>query len=355
MKKGENNPIFYPFIPKDLTLEITKKCPLNCVMCSSNGGDQYPAELSVLELKRIIDQAKSLGTQTIIFSGGEPFEHSGLIDLCTYVKHRGMNVCIYTSGNIIGSNFSKNPIDDEIMSSLKKANTTNLIFGLHGPNEIIHDSITGVKGSFSNTLNSIESAIKNQISTEIHFVPLKMNYETIPEMIEVARKKKVETFSVLRFVAQGRGKINANILSLDTREQMDLESLLVKCVTSKNPVVRIGTPFNVFGISQGNYCTAGRTRATIRADGFVFPCEAMKEMVGSDDNYLRKNSLRKIWESSYLFQKSRNYTFALNDPLCKTCSKYFQCKGGCPAQQLQGTSLSKTRDPYCRVIEVSQK
>lgn len=341
-------------VPADLTIEITKKCPLNCLMCSSNGGIPHPNELTVYELKRIIDDAHELGTRTIIFSGGEPFEHPYLIELCEHAKCYDLGVCIYTSGNVSSEDYSIKPIDESTLSYLRKISINKIIFGLQGPNKEVHDSITGVQGSFSNTIISIKRVVRESTPAEIHFVPVKMNYKTLPRMITLAKKLQVDKISVLRFVAHGRGEANNSILKLEPHEQLVLKSILREMLASKTPRVRIGTPFNVFGLLEGSYCTVGKTRATIRADGLVFPCEAMKELQYCLDNDLHKRSLKEVWEESTIFRESRNFVSIINGSSCRNCKKFAQCKGGCPAQRLlSGASMTDHGDPYCLATEVN--
>jgi len=333
-----------------------EKCPLNCLICSSNGGIPYPNELTFYELKRIIDDAHELGTRTVIFSGGEPFEHTCLIELCEHAKSNDLGVCIYTSGNVSDKDCSTKPIDESTLSYLRKIPINKMIFGLQGPNEEVHDSITRVRGSFSNTMISIKRVVRESIPTEIHFVPVKMNYRTLPQMIELAKKLKVDKISVLRFVAHGRGKANNSILKLEPDEQLVLKSILREMLASKTPCIRIGAPFNTFELLEGSYCTAGKTRATIRADGFAFPCEAMKELQHCLDNDLHRRSLKEVWEESAIFRESRNFVFIISKSLCRSCEKFAQCKGGCPAQRfLSGVSMVDHGDPYCLATEVAIK
>lgn len=339
---------------QDLTIEITKKCPLNCLICSSNGGVPYPNELTVDELKRIIDDAQELGTQTIIFSGGEPLEHPHLIEICKYAKLYDLDVSIYTSGNVRArKDHSTKPISEGIISYLKDLPINKMIFGLQGPTDNIHDSITGVQGSFANAIASIKRVIRESIPAEIHFVPVKPNYRALPQMVRLAKMLQVDQISLLRFVAQGRGEDNNSSLRLESHELILLKSIIGEMLASRTPRVRIGAPFNAFGFSEKNCCTAGKSRATIRADGFVFPCEAMKELHYCSDNYLRKKGLREIWEKSALFQEARNFMHLIGRSSCRNCKMFVKCKGGCPAQRLiSGASIENDFDPYCFATEV---
>ncbi|MEA3324912.1 MAG: radical SAM protein, partial [Euryarchaeota archaeon] len=85
-------------ILKDLTLEITRKCPMKCVLCSSNGGDPLPNEFSLSELKDIINQAKSMGVAEISLSGGEPLTYPYIVDICEHITKLNIDSFIYTSG-----------------------------------------------------------------------------------------------------------------------------------------------------------------------------------------------------------------------------------------------------------------
>ena len=325
-------------------------------MCSSDGGIPYPNELTVNELKRIIGDAQELGTRTIIFSGGEPFEHPHLIELCKHAKRAHLDVCVYTSGNVRSKDYSIKPISEGTLSYLKKISVDKMIFGLQGPTDKIQDSITGVQGSFTNAINSIKRAVRESIPAEIHFVPVKLNYRTLPQMIMLAKRLQIDQISVLRFVAQGRGEANESTLRLETHELLILKSILKEMLASKTPRVRVGAPFNTFGLFEKNCCTAGISRATIRADGFVFPCEAMKELPYRIDNDLGRKSLKEIWKNSAIFQQARNFAHLVDKSPCRNCEMFAKCKGGCPAQRLiSGVSIQSYPDPYCLATEVLVK
>jgi pyrroloquinoline quinone biosynthesis protein E len=332
----------------ELTIEITRKCPLKCLICSSNGGSSYTNELGTDELKRIISDAHTLGATTVSFSGGEPLEHSHITDLCRYAKKQALNVNVYTSGNALNENHLIGPIDENILASFERMRLDKMIFGLQGPDEKVHDMITGVNGSFRNVIASIKRTVKRAIPTEIHSVPVRLNYKSLPRLVVLARKLQIRQISLLRFVPQGRGEINKDILSLNRQELLTLKSMVKKMLDSKDPKIRIGAPFNAFGFSVGVRCAIGRSRATVRADGCVFPCEAAKELQGSFDNDLHTRSLRDIWENSRLFEEARNISHLIDKTVCKECRSFGKCGGGCLAQRfVRGSEERKILDPYC--------
>lgn len=338
-------------VPIDLTIEVTKKCPLHCLICSSEGGLPYENELTTNQIKKVIRDAHELGTRNICFSGGEPFEHPEIIRLCEYSKSIGLNIHIYTSGNATSKLNLLSPIDEDLLIRAKTS-VDKIIVGLHGPTAEAHESITRVFNSFKNAIASIERAVQQAIPVEIHFVPVKTNYKSLPEMIELAKKLKANKLSILRFVPQGRGKINKSLLSLEKFDIMSLKSLLANIALSETPQVRIGAPFSILGLSQAR-CTAGQNRATIRADGLVFPCEALKQMPCSN-NDLHTQSLREIWEESGIFREARTFASLARKGKCSKCNRFDKCGGGCHAQSIiLGKTLWDCSDPYCFEKEVA--
>jgi len=337
-------------VPLDLTIEVTRKCPLNCLICSSEGGFPYDNELTTEQLKKIIRDANELGTENICFSGGEPFERPDIIQLCEYSKSMGLGIHLYTSGNARSKVHLLNPIDEDLLARAKTS-VDKIIVGLHGPTAEVHESITRVSNSFNNAIASIERAVQQAIPVEIHFVPVRINYRSLPEMIELAKELRVKKVSILRFVPQGRGRVNKDLLSLENFEITSLKSLLAHIVLSQTTRVRIGAPFSVFGLSEAR-CTAGQNRATIRADGRVFPCEALKQM-SCECNDLHTQSLRAIWEESEIFRDARSFASLAKRGKCSKCNKFEECGGGCPAHALiLGKALWDCSDPYCFEKEV---
>jgi len=291
--------------------------------------------------------ARELGTRTIIFSGGEPFEHPNLVELCGTAKDHGLHVQIYTSGNV-SHDSAIVPISEETISDLRHLYIDKMVFGLHRATARVHDSMTKIRGSYRNAIISIRRCWEKLIPVEINTVPTKINFETLPELLALAERLHVERISVLRFVAQGRGELNSDMLTLEPHESRKLRSILTRMLSSNEPSVRVGAPFNVFCIFGGNYCTAGKTRATIRADGYVFPCEALKQQQQYSDNNLRAGSLKQIWERSAIFREARHFADLISKSRCRYCSMFSKCKGGCPAQRLISDC---SIDPLCPMIK----
>ena len=260
---------------KDLTIEITRKCPMGCTICSSEGGDSDPAELSLVELCKVVDDAKQLGATTISLSGGEPLESSHAFDFIRYVKNSGLKLHLYTCGNLYFDN-QINAIKEETFRILKDLPVDKIIFSIHGPNAEIHEKITTKKGSFDNLITSIKRAREYGHTVELHFVPVLSNFEFFPQTCLLAKELGILQMSILRFVPQGRGAENRDDLEITGMKILELEKILENVHRDSPVQLRFGAPFNCFNIDNRTKCSAGIDKAILRPDGLLFPASVLK-------------------------------------------------------------------------------
>lgn len=83
---------------KEVKIELTNKCSRNCKHCSSNATSSI-GNLKILDFEdvsRIIKEAKLMGADTIVFTGGEPLMYDRLPELVELTSKLGMKSTIYT-------------------------------------------------------------------------------------------------------------------------------------------------------------------------------------------------------------------------------------------------------------------
>ena len=78
--KGEPN------TPLIVSYAVTRACNLSCLHCHVSAREAMPDELNLKEAMHAIDEMASLGTEAVIFSGGEPLLRKdfvlALVDHC---------------------------------------------------------------------------------------------------------------------------------------------------------------------------------------------------------------------------------------------------------------------------------
>ncbi len=331
------------YLLKEVKLEVTYNCPLACIHCSSNSSPTEKTEMEIGIARRLVNEIIDLQIDTLTFSGGEPLVWDGLIDLASICKTNQLGFRIYTSGNV--NNFT-----DKI-KEFKKLGLEKVVFSIFGGDQIAHEQITRVRGSFDKTLNSVNEATNMGIESEFHFVPLQLNYTELENIIDLATRNGVPRISVLRFVPQGRGAVDTNLI-LTKNEDIELKKVIID--SKKKIDIRTGSPYNYLLINDNPTCEAGIDRLIIAPDYRIYPCDAFKQVkaediVGSlDYSILDTFSLNDCWQKSGYLLAVRELLDKPFAEVCSTCSLINNCVSGCIAQKtIKRGYLNNEPDPSC--------
>ena len=84
--------------PDRVSLNVTLRCNLSCTMCTTCYDSP---ELSLVEIKDIIDQTAAWGVQVFNPLGGEPFMRADIEEILSYAVKRGFYVTVTTNGTLI--------------------------------------------------------------------------------------------------------------------------------------------------------------------------------------------------------------------------------------------------------------
>lgn len=330
---------------KELKIEVTHKCPLRCVHCSSNASEENTLSISKEKCFGIINEALAMGVCNIAFSGGEPLCWPDIINAVQLCSEGGIETTIYTTGNC-----------DDIEAMFRNLSTAGLnkaVFSVYSSNETEHIRITRTYDSFKNTIKAIEYCHKYGIIPEIHFVALASNYQQLPDIVELSKTIGVDRISVLRFVPQGRGNLIKNKDTLNKTQNLELIQS-IKEIRNTGFEIRTGSPFNVLLLNDKPECMAANDRLIISPDLKIYPCDAFKqiqaEQIVKDTKYcsLKSSTLPQCWTKSPYLIAIRNAINQQPCDKCKECNSYDKCLSGCLAQKfIKNNSLMPDRDPAC--------
>ncbi len=335
---------------KDLCFEITQKCPNECIFCSSLASINKNTMITFDTFKRTLDYILSKGIiQELSISGGEPFLNPDLFKMIEYAKSKDIRVVLFTSGIKCSSNITPEELNQLVETDLKRFNPSHedkenikkklqklyktiykrqytsiskselealknigldkIVFDYQGSNEQEYKLLMG-KDNFCEVSTSIIRACQVGLDTDIHFVPMKYNYKSLVDIVELLNIAEVKNLSLLNFVPQGRGKVNESKLKMSKEEYEEFRKIVKEANERFNGKIRIGIPLDS---SNSHKCTAGLSKLVIKYDGTILPCPAFKEF---DSEILRKNGFRVLniyenLEELEIHEGTRNY------PLCK--------------------------------------
>ena len=274
---------------KEIKIELTNKCSRNCMHCSSNATNNINnfKELNFEDVCKIIKEAKQIGVQTIVFTGGEPLMYDGLPNLIKLTSKLGMKSTLYT--------FAYRT--DETLNKYK--NLINL-----GLNKIIYslaDSLSNETDISSYDKECFFDKVfeNNDAKLGFHYTVSKNSFlklETIlTETINTFNNKKYfEKVSLLRFVPHGKGTTD---MDLSKEDLLTIKNLYLN-LNNKNRI-RLGTPWNILGI-ENTPCIIADEIMIIGFDGIAYPCDSIKYFtkLGISGN-IKENSLLEMYNSDY--------------------------------------------------------
>ena len=335
-----------PFKLKEFKIEVTYRCNLNCVHCSSDARPSNLLEIPRDDCIRILYEAADLGAKDIAFSGGEPLLWPHIDDVVKVADQYGLNVTIYTSGNVDG--FEKKA------RRIHTLGAKRFIFSVFGATAAGHEHVTRKAGSFERTQYSMRDALTVGLTTELHFVPMAGNYRELPAIAELARDIGASRISVLRLVPQGRAALVWN-RTLNRVQNLDLRRM-IQSLRKKygQDFVRTGSPFNFLMLNDNPACYAAIDRLIVGPDQRLYPCDAFKrigagEIVGTEDrSSLTESNLSECWQKSPFLEAIRTYLTTDFTAPCDSCKLLERCLSGCLAQKViaYGT-FDKRPDPDC--------
>ncbi len=206
--------LYAPFM---VVWDFTKQCNLKCMHCYANASFlSAPDELTLDQKVEVFRQLDEAGVAAISFSGGEPLMNRDFWVLAKMASRAGMYVSVATNGTLI---------KDKVAKRLKETGVRYVEVSLDSVNPEVHDHFRGVPGAWERAVKGIRNAKRAGLEVGIAMTVTKMNYKELPEMIELAKKLKVDRLIAFNFVPTGRGK-EAEELDLSPEEREFVLKLL---------------------------------------------------------------------------------------------------------------------------------
>jgi len=335
-----------PFNLKEFKIEVTYRCHLNCVHCSSDARPSNLLEMGRNNCMRILAEAAQMGTQDVAFSGGEPLLWPHIFDVAEAAALHGLKVTIYTSGH--ADDFKQKA------TLLRTLGASRFIFSVFGASATSHERITRKAGSFERTRFAMKDALAVGLTIELHFVPMSGNYRELTDIAQLACDLGASRVSVLRLVPQGRAVlVRDRALNRVQNLELSRQIQMLRKVHGHD-FIRTGSPYNFLMLNDSPGCYAAIDRLIIGPDLRLYPCDAFKRIGASELvkteawSSLAEASLPECWNRSPYLEAVRTYLMTdFKDP-CFSCKILEKCASGCLAQKaITYGLLVKKPDPDC--------
>lgn len=345
-----------PFTPQIVSYAVTRACNLKCSHCHANAKENMPNELTLEEATQTINEMGTLGTEVIIFSGGEPLLREDLIlNLTEYCNDLGIITAILTNGVLL---------DHKKAWKLKEAGMMAVGIPLDFATPELHDTFRNMPGAFESAINAIEVCLKVDLKVVVTTMVLKSNIDEIPKLINLLANLGVEQVVLYDFIPVGRGK-DLKDLIISPKQRAKLIDWIYKTQEEKEMFFLIsgGDPLypgailemhkhneikppdkllRQFLVNAPIGCHAGIHYFSLRPNGDIYPCPFLQVNVGN----IRDKSLSEIWYNSKILNELRNRSLLKGK--CGECEHRETC-GGCRARAYAQTGDYLASDPICPI------
>jgi radical SAM protein with 4Fe4S-binding SPASM domain len=178
-------------LPFLFDLEVTARCNLNCRHCYINlaAADRSAAskELSLDEIREVVDEAVSLGALWCVVTGGEPLLRDDFLDMYLYLKGKGLLVSVFTNATLV---------NHEHVGLFKRFPPRDIEVSVYGIREETYERITRRRGSFAAFRRGLDLLVEGGLNVRLKAMFMRSN---VHEQHEIARFCRQRTRDFYRF------------------------------------------------------------------------------------------------------------------------------------------------------------
>lgn len=330
--------------PVDVFLNVTSKCNLACVYCSS--ASFYDGEVDELtgdDMRRLAARFDDLGLFRLKLTGGEPLLRRDLFDLVELFKPRRRGVGINSNGTLI---------DGDAARRMRALGVRQCAVSLDGADEATNAATRG-RGALARTLSGVEALAAAGVPIAILCTVSRLNYRGLREVARLGREYGAENVSFNTVNCQGKAAPRYSELMLDAAQRLQVAQELLDLRANFYP--RVSGDFLVFSFAltsppprwDGTLlpCGAAKETCVIGADGWVFPCDKMPMLKCGN---VKMEDIKAIWNA----EPMRRVRALAGQPVrlvadCADCAHVSYCAGGCRGDAFLATGSLYGRDPLC--------
>ena len=299
--------------PMAMTIELTRRCPLECKHCYNSAGSNLNDEMSFKEMAIVLDKLKELGVNKLFLTGGEPTARRDFLQILEKVSTDFTAAVIATSGYLF-----KPKLAQEI-KSYKNIAWQVSIDGM----ETMHNIIRGKSDAFQRAEYALKSIIAKGMPTIISFTLNSLNKKDMEEVVLYGKNIGAVQVLIGRTVKLGRAVEHNLGLTPSEFEEVNNEITKLKILHQTDKFFIGKTEEAIFAekAKEQKNCGAGYIMANILPNGDVTPCTSFNFKMGN----LLYDPIESIFASTTAIALKN-----LESPthkLCGDCQLYYECDG----------------------------
>lgn len=287
-------------IPWVILLDPTSACNLKCKGCwASEYG--HKSSLSLDEMRKLISEAKELGTHFFMFTGGEPLVRKD--DILTLVsENRDCIFLCFTNGTLV---------DDKFCEDMKKAGNIALALSVEGTKETT-DARRG-EGVYDKVMDAMRLLKKHKCLFGTSVCYTSQNYEAVTsdEFYDMEIEMGAKFAWYFHYMPVGGDADTSLLLSPEQREHVYRAIREKRSGKTGKPIFTID--FQNDAEFVGGCIAGGRNYFHVNSEGDVEPCV----FIHFSDCNIREKSVFECLNSPLFKEYYKGQPF--NDNMLRPC------------------------------------
>lgn len=294
-------------IPISAQLDITYRCNERCEHCYLDHDDK--GELSIAEIKALLNQLAEAGVLFLTISGGEPLLRQDFFDIVAHARSLLFNVKIKSNAVMIRQKEAQR---------LKNLGVEQVQISIYSDRPEVHDGITKLPGSLKRSIAAIRFLKSQGLKVTMANVLMRQNMDHHLGVHELARELGANYTLDPTITPMMDGDPSTLRMRAPTKVLQE---------TFRDPAV-VGNVEEFCApplaadddVMDGLPCSAGHTACYVSPYGDVYPCVQFPLPCGN----VRRQRFIDIWKDSPQLKEVRAIR-ARDLPTCSSCTHVASC------------------------------
>jgi MoaA/NifB/PqqE/SkfB family radical SAM enzyme len=279
--------------PLAVLFEVTHRCNLGCAHCYLTEGPvgrpkPTREELTLDEVRRVLDQLAEAGTFFVTLTGGEVFMRRDFLDILAHARARDFSVTIFTTGTLL---------TPETAAEVADLHPLVVEVSIYSARPEIHDRVTQIPGSHARSLRALRLLRERGVIILIKSPLMTLNSGEFRGIVELAEELGAGYGFDPMLLPRRDGDRTPVALNAGPDE---LRAFFSDPVLAR----QFFEPVKCLPQKGEEICGTGRRTCMISPYGDVFPCGVHPVPAGN----LREKSFHEIWTGSPLLRDLRAQT-----------------------------------------------
>lgn len=269
---------------------IWNRCNNKCIMCTNPlwfQNEEISSNYSFESIKKeLLEIKKNKKTKVLHLTGGEPTIHPDFLKILHFIDNEiEAKICLISNGRM----FSYKDFAEKVLEIKDITIETSIL----GHEESLHDSITGIKGSFAQMVAGVKNilgSLKEGQKLEIRIIMIKNNYKFLNEILDFVYREFKGLSRVIVIFPEPEGRCqkdykNIGLVYSETKEIV--EKNINKWKDKFNDLRLYHFPLCALSSSMWKFIWISQRPDELDYGSNCVSCEFKKYCSGIHKNYLK--------------------------------------------------------------------